>query len=105
MRIPVLIFVLAAAATAQTSAPTVPKPAKPVKISAKNVPIDVTGGHAAPLVVDWNKDGKKDLLVGEYGDGGGKLRVYLNRGEDRAPAFDDFTYVKAGGEIATVPSS
>jgi hypothetical protein len=64
--------------------------------------IDVTIGHAAPLVVDWDGDGKKDLLVGQFGEG--KLRIYLNKGTDKEPRFDGFSYLQVGGKDATVPT-
>src|SRR5262249_48633033 len=64
-------------------------------------PINVTTGHAAPAVFDFNQDGRKDLIVGQFEDG--KARVYLNRGTDSAPRFRGFTYLKAGGQTATVP--
>jgi len=41
-------------------------------------------GLAAPVVVDWNADGKKDLLVG---DGAGRVTVFLNTGTDAAPVL------------------
>jgi hypothetical protein len=41
-------------------------------------------GPAAPVVVDWNADGKKDLLVG---DGAGRVTVFLNTGTDAAPVL------------------
>jgi hypothetical protein len=66
-------------------------------------PIDVAVGHATPYVVDWDGDGKKDLLVGQFGDG--KLRIYLNRGTDARPKFEGFTYLQAGGKDASVPVS
>jgi hypothetical protein len=50
---------------------------------AGGVEIQVTG-PAAPIVVDWNADGKKELLVG---DGDGKVWVFLNLGTDGAPAL------------------
>ena len=73
---------------------------KPFVVMAGNDPINVDTGHAAPYVVDWNKDGKKDLLVGQFD--GGKMRIYLNRGSNNKPSFKDFTYFQAGGELATV---
>ena len=45
------------------------------------VEIQVTG-PAAPIVVDWDADGKKDLLVG---DGDGSVWLFLNEGNDPAP--------------------
>src|SRR5690606_7422136 len=63
-------------------------------------------GWAAPAAYDINKDGKKDLLIGEFGSGlentgkGGKtghhVRVYLNQGTDKQPEFsDEYSYLKA----------
>ena len=74
----------------------------PVKLECAGEPIDVTTGHAAPHVTDWNGDGKPDLLVGQFG--GGKLRLYPNTGTAPEPAYSSFEYVRAGGAEATVPS-
>ena len=51
--------------------------------TGSEVPIDV-GDRATPVVVDWNNDGKKDLVVGALD---GKVRLYLNEGTDAAPRF------------------
>lgn len=54
-------------------------------------------GLAAPALWDWNHDGKKDLLIGEFdtGDTVSTVRVYLNIGTDAKPEFsDDFQYAK-----------
>ncbi len=75
---------------------------KPEKVMDGKVAIDVDVGHAAPLVVDWDGDGKKDLLVGQFGEG--KLRIYINKGTDTEPRFDGFTYLQVGGKDATVPT-
>ena len=92
----------------------------PVRITSGTDPIDVTTGHAAPCVYDFDGDGVRDLLVGEFGahpykgpvsvqgDGShswvqGRLRIYRNIGTDVAPRFDGFEYFKAGGEVAAVP--
>lgn len=40
--------------------------------------------NSAPVVVDYNSDGKKDLVVG---GSEGTLRLYVNTGEDAAPVF------------------
>src|SRR5207249_3397709 len=42
------------------------------------------GGNASPWVVDWDGDGRKDLLVGA---GDGSLWLLLNVGADAAPVF------------------
>jgi len=50
-------------------------------------------GHAAPCVLDWNADGKKDLLVGcETGE----LYRYLNSGTDATPNFTTSAAIIAG---------
>lgn len=73
-----------------------------VKLEAGGAPIDVEVGHAAPYFVDFDDDGVKDLLVGQFG--GGKLRIYKNVGSNSEPKFDSFTFFQAGGADATVPS-
>jgi hypothetical protein len=90
-------------AASQGAEVKVPALAEPVKIMAAGKPIEVDTGHASPCVFDINHDGKKDLLVGQFG--GGKLRVYLNKGTDAEPKFDDFTYLQIDGTDATVPPS
>ncbi|UCF78852.1 MAG: VCBS repeat-containing protein [Candidatus Eiseniibacteriota bacterium] len=45
--------------------------------------IDV-GSRAAPTVVDWNSDGKRDLVVGALD---GKLHIFLNEGADSSWDF------------------
>jgi hypothetical protein len=51
--------------------------------------------EAAPEVADWNGDGKKDLLIGEfyYGD----IVVFLNTGTDPSPSFGGYSHVRASG--------
>ena len=33
----------------------------------------------------------------------GRIRIYKNRGTDKAPRFTDFEYLQAGGGVASVP--
>lgn len=40
---------------------------------------------AIPYVADWNNDGRKDLVVGLAS---GFVKLFLNKGQDNAPAFD-----------------
>jgi hypothetical protein len=72
-----------------------------IKLEAGGAPIDVEVGHAAPCFADFDDDGLKDLLVGQFGDG--KLRIYKNVGSNGQPKFDTFTFFQAGGDDATVP--
>ena len=46
-------------------------------------------GLAYPTLFDWNHDGKRDLLVGDFvtGETGSYIKVYLNEGTDKSPKF------------------
>jgi hypothetical protein len=91
MRLSALLALLAVVAFAAT-----PVFDAPVAIEANGGPINVgAGGNASPFLVDWNGDGKQDLLLGQYN--GGKVRLYENIGEDSAPAFGDSVYLQADG--------
>src|SRR5262245_57858814 len=59
--------------------------APPVRLEAAGKPIDTEVGHAAPLVVDFDGDGKNDLLVGQFGDG--ILWFYKNIGTNAHPKY------------------
>lgn len=50
---------------------------------------------AVPNAVDWNDDGKKDLLVGTFYNG--NVYYYQNRGTNAAPLFLDREMVEADG--------
>ncbi len=73
-----------------------------VKLEADDKPIDVEIGHLVPCVTDWNDDGLKDMIVGQFS--GGKIRLYLNQGADNAPKFKNFTYLEAGGKQISLPA-
>lgn len=88
-------------------------------VKANNAFIDVYTGHAAPYIYDFNKDGKDDLLVGEFGNKycpgvdttqahayiQARCRIYLNHGSNEKPLYKDFTYLMAGGAPAFVPNT
>ena len=52
-------------------------------------------GYARPEIVDWNNDGRKDLLVA---DGRGWLFLYFNEGTDSNPALGAGIRVQANGK-------
>lgn len=45
-------------------------------------------GHAAPALFDWDKDGKTDLLIGDFGNGTNSfLHIFKNLGTNRKPIY------------------
>ncbi len=113
-------FAIASMFTAMQVGDAPPRFAPPVPMQAGGEIIDVTTGHAAPYVIDFDGDGVRDLLVGEFGAKpfkgettgkagpghpwvAGKLRFYRNHGSDQDPRYEGFTYVQAGGSDAQVP--
>lgn len=74
--------------------------AEPFLAKAGGKPIKLNVGHSAPILADYDGDGKKDLLVGEFGGGG--IRIYTNVGTSQEPKFDKFTMFEAGGKTVSV---
>jgi len=74
----------------------------PTLSSAVDLGIDV-GNWSAPTTADWDNDGKKDLIVGQYS--GGKVRLYINEGTDTSPVFPAtaHTFIKAHGTDISTP--
>jgi hypothetical protein len=74
--------------------------AEPFLATAGGKVIKVEIGHAAPIFADYDGDGLKDLLVGQFGEG--KMRIYKNVGTQTEPKFDSFTWFEAGGKVAHI---
>jgi len=55
--------------------------------------IDV-GDRATPSALNWNSDGKKDLVIGALD---GKIHLFINEGTDAAPDFRAQTFARANG--------
>ncbi len=75
-------------------------------VRADGVDIDVPG-YSVPSFTYWNSDNLPDLVVGQ-GSGSnppGKVRVYLNDGNDTEPNFSDFFYARSGGSDLTCAAS
>lgn len=99
--VPGQIHIVALLAVLQSQGPSVSELADPFLVMAGNEPLNVERGFAAPWYTDWDGDGVRDLLVGQFGDG--KLRIYLNTGTDTRQEFSDFFYFQAAGAEGKVP--
>lgn len=95
------LVVLAVAGLAPLVFAAIPRFADPVLVEDNGVPIDV-GYYAAPMMFDWNQDGRKDMVVGQFGSG--MIRFYPNVGEDSAPAFAGYEFLYASGGQIILPS-
>ena len=73
----------------------------PFRVMAGDEPINVDIGHAAPWLGDFDGDGVRDLLVGQFGQG--KLRIYRNKGSNAEPSFDEYEWFMAGRVEGKVP--
>lgn len=72
---------------------------KPVRLKAGKDFVRVEApGYAAPCLHDVDRDGKPDLVVGQFNKG--KIRVYKGEGDMR---FAEGTWLKAAGRPAEVP--
>jgi hypothetical protein len=90
------LLLLLLAGTAWADAPDI-KAGVPLQAAGSNIDLSY---DTNPTMVDWNNDGLKDLLVGEFT--GGYITLYLNGGTDINPVFNFGTKVQSGGIAITV---
>ncbi|MHC4944674.1 MAG: hypothetical protein ACYTG7_16780 [Planctomycetota bacterium] len=57
--------------------------------------------YSTPTSVDWNNDGNKDLLVGQYVDG--HIWLFINEGTDLNPVFNGGSLVESNGSPISTP--
>ncbi len=76
--------------------------APPVRLEAGGKPIDTEESHAAPFVGDFDGDGVRDLLVGQYGDGA--LWIFRNVGTNQKPVLATGMKFKDGSPNGRVPA-
>jgi hypothetical protein len=85
------------------NAPLSEKLEPPVRLQAAGKPIDaIEIGHAAPFVCDFDGDGLKDLLVGQFKDG--LLWIYRNECTNSEPKLAAGVKFREGKEDGCVPS-
>ena len=58
------------------------------------------GARAAPCFVDWNSDGRNDLVVGAYD---ARIHIFINEGTNTTPDFLVETFAQADGSDLVVP--
>ena len=77
----------------------------PVPVKANGTDINTGfGGNASPFMYDWDKDGKKNLLLGTFmaDNVSGSIQFYPNTGTNNNPTFGDHTLLEADGQPITV---
>jgi hypothetical protein len=70
----------------------------PIKANGNSMKVD--NSHSVPCTVDWNEDGRKDLLVGCYTNG--NVYLFINSGTNTAPVFTTSAKLKADGQDISV---
>ncbi|OPL18166.1 MAG: hypothetical protein AVO35_06585 [Candidatus Aegiribacteria sp. MLS_C] len=71
----------------------------PYNLQCSGTVIDV-GYYGSPCVADWDGDGLKDLILGQFASG--YIRFYKNEGTNASPVFNSFSYLYADGVIITM---
>jgi len=94
------VVLIAALAVAVPAFGQVPRFRGPVRIESGGTPIDL-GYYTAPVMFDWNDDGKKDMVVGQFSYG--QIAYFENVGEDSAPVFASYEYLHADSQIIQLP--
>ncbi len=79
---------------------TAPRPNPPQLAAARYFeqvdPYVKSGALSRPVAVDWNGDGRLDIISG---NSAGYIQFFENTGTAQAPAFEDRGYLQAGGEV------
>ena len=74
---------------------------RPLQAAGKPMVLEGTWS-AAPIVVDWDGDGREDLLVGD--STGGRLRFYRNVGKRTAPEYAAPERIRVGEAPLQLPT-
>ncbi len=75
--------------TGSAQAPNFPQPTNYAKVKISSASKRPWGNLLAPYAIDWNKDGKMDLLVGEGSYSANAVYVLLNQSGGSTPTFND----------------
>lgn len=75
---------------------------KPIMVQAGGEPVKVESpGYACPSWADWDGDGKKDLLVGQFSKG--TIHFFKNEGGEGVPKLAKGRMLLTGKKPAVVP--
>lgn len=89
---PFLCASMAVAALPALSAP------EPVECGSRPLVVPL---HSSPFYGDWNGDGLRDLLVGQFQDG--MVRIAVNQGSEEDPEFLSLGWLSADGQPIKLP--
>lgn len=90
-----MIFASTVLLAAVSASAEPPQLKDPMAVRVDGAPLDVERlGHAAPFFGDFDGDGLRDLLVGEFYEG--RLQIYRNMGESGQPKFSRYTLFQDG---------
>ena len=53
------------------------------------------GYNSAPVCIDWNEDGKRDLLIGN--ESPGNVRLYINESTNDDPVYNSYSLIQSSG--------
>ena len=67
-----------------------------IRDGSANMQVDY---DSTPEVADWNGDGRKDLLVGQFTNG--NIWLYPNVGTSASPSFNGRQQLTAAGQVIT----
>jgi len=74
-----------------------------LQVGQSGFEVDINVGvRATPAIVDWNNDGKKDLVAGAMDS---KIHIFINEGTNAAPVFWEEIFAQADGSDLIVPGS
>ncbi|MBA7622189.1 hypothetical protein ES703_29561 [subsurface metagenome] len=70
-----------------------------IQANGVNIHVDLYG---SPYAYDWDDDGKKDLIIGQFTSGA--IRFYANIGTHFNPVFGNYVWIQADGIGITLPA-
>ena len=72
-----------------------------LQVGAPGSKVDIgVGSRTCIDILDWNNDGKKDVVVGDLSS---NISVFINEGTDAAPDFLAEAFIQDGGSTMVVP--